>query len=273
MTEADLYLQHLLEADPLRKPLLDSVIESLNLPSGSRGLDAGCGIGLQTQSLAQAVGPEGHVTGLDLLPELLEYGERLGRDAGLSERISFQQGDVSRLPFESNHFDWVWSADCIGYPAGRWSSLLQGLIRVVKPGGAIFLLGWSSQQVLPGHPLLEASLNATCSGYLPFFKEKRPDENFMRALYWFQQTGLEEIRGQTFVRDIQSPFSDRERAALISLFEMLWGSPQPETSPEDWRQYQQLCKPASPQFILDIPGYYAFFTCTLFSGKVPLTSN
>ncbi len=186
MTETNLYIQRLLEADPLRKPLLDSAIESLNLPPGSRGLDAGCGIGLQTLSLAEAVGPEGHITGLDFLHELLEYGETLVEEAGFSERISFRQGDVSRLPFEANRFDWVWSADCIGYPAGEWASLLQELIRVVRPGGAIVLLGWSSQQLLPGHPLLEASLNATCSGYVPFFKEKCPDENFRRACYWLQ---------------------------------------------------------------------------------------
>jgi demethylmenaquinone methyltransferase/2-methoxy-6-polyprenyl-1,4-benzoquinol methylase len=218
--------------------------------------------------LAEAIGTEGHVTGIDILPELLAYGAATVAKSGLANRIRFREADVSHLPFEDDTFDWAWSADCIGYPAGELLPLLEELIRVVKPGGDVILLGWSSQQLLPGYPLLEARLNATCSGYIPFLKEKSPDLNFMRAGHWFQNAGLEEIKAQTFIGEIQSPLSSGERTALISLFDMLWGDPQPETSPEDWRQYQQLCKPESPDFILDIPDYYGFFTYSMFRGKV-----
>ncbi|HEX5942204.1 MAG TPA: hypothetical protein VFY66_07990, partial [Anaerolineales bacterium] len=62
MPDADLIIQNLLEANPLREPTLRSIIQSLQLPRGSRGLDAGCGIGLQAFLLAEAVGPEGQVT-------------------------------------------------------------------------------------------------------------------------------------------------------------------------------------------------------------------
>ena len=265
----DLYIQRLLESNPLREPLLCSVIRSLHLPNGSSGLDAGCGIGLQTLLLADAVGTEGHITGVDILPELLAYGQDLIRRKGILERISFREADVSQLPFDENTFDWVWSADCIGYPAGELESLLKELMRVVKPGGDVILLGWSSQQLLPGYPLLEARLNATCSGYTPFLKEKAPEQNFMRAGHWLRKAGLEHTCAQTFVGELHSPVSNDIRTALMSLFEMLWGNPQPETSPEDWRQYQVLCKPESPHFILDLPDYYAFFTYTVFRGKVP----
>jgi demethylmenaquinone methyltransferase/2-methoxy-6-polyprenyl-1,4-benzoquinol methylase len=49
---------------------------------------------------------------------------------------------------------------------------------------------------------------------------------------------------------------------------MLWGTPQPNVSPEDWNEYQRLCKPTSPDFVLNIPGYYSFFTYTVFQGRV-----
>jgi demethylmenaquinone methyltransferase/2-methoxy-6-polyprenyl-1,4-benzoquinol methylase len=267
--DTNIYIQRLLEANPLREPLLRTVIESLKLPRGSKGLDAGCGIGLQSLLFAEAIGTEGHITGVDILPELLIHGTATVAKLGLSDRITFREADVSRLPFDADTFDWAWSADCIGYPAGDLMPLLQELMRVVKPGGEVILLGWSSQQLLPGHPLLEARLNATCSGYIPFFKEQSPDVNFMRAGHWFQKADLEDIRVQTFVGEVQSPLTSEVRTALISLFEMLWGNPQPETSPEDWRQYQQLCKPESPDFILDIPDYYGFFTYSMFTGKVP----
>ena len=268
--DTNIYIQRLSETNPLREPVLRSIIQSLKLPSGSKGLDAGCGIGLQTLLFTEAVGAEGHVTGVDILPELLVSGAATVAKLGLSDRITFREADVSHLPFEDDAFDWAWSADCIGYPAGELIPLLEELMRVVRPGGEVILLGWSSQQLLPGYPLLEARLNATCSGYIPFFKEQSPEVNFMRANHWLRKAGLAEIKAQTFTGEVQNPLTSGVRTALISLFEMLWGNPQPETSPEDWRQYQQLCKPESPDFILDIPDYYGFFTYSMFQGKVPV---
>jgi len=269
MTDSDAYIQRLLEANPLREPVLRSAIQSLQLPLGSRGLDVGCGIGLQDLLLAEAVGCEGHVTGLDVLPEFLAFGEKLAEQAGLSERITFREGDMNHLPFAEDTFDWAWSADCIGYPAGELSSLLRELVRVVRPGGNVIILAWSSQQVLPGYPLLEAQLNASCSAYLPFLKGKRPELHFLRGLRWFQEAGLEQVRAQTFVGDVQSPLSAGERTALISLFEMLWAEPQLDEASEDWKEIQRLCMPESANFILDQPGYYAFFSYTMFRGRVP----
>jgi demethylmenaquinone methyltransferase/2-methoxy-6-polyprenyl-1,4-benzoquinol methylase len=245
------------------------IIDSLALPAGSHGLDAGCGIGLQTPLLLDALGLNGHITGLDILPELLAHGKAMAERAALTEHISFRQGDVNRLPFEENHFDWVWSMDCIGYPAGDLEPVLRELLRVVKPGGDIFLLGWSSQQLLPGYPLLEARLNALCSGYVPFLKDLPPASNFMRALQTLQAVGLEDPVAHTFVGDIQGPFNDTCRTALLSLLDMLWGTPQPGVSPEDWQEYQRLCQPTSADFILNLPAYYGFFTYTMFRGQVP----
>ena len=246
MTNASICIQRSSDANSLRDPVLRSVIKSLQLPRGSYGLDAGCGIGLQALLLAEAVGPDGHITGLDLVSELLAFGNEYVRRAGYSDRITFCEGDVISLPFEDDTFDWVWSADCIGYPLGELTPFLEELVRVVRPGGSVIALGWSSQQLLPGYPLLEARLNATCSGYIPFLTGKNPDLNFLRAMRWFRKAGLEEVKAQTFVGDVQTPLSNDERAALISLFEILWGQPQPEVAPpeaalpEDWKEYQRL---------------------------------
>jgi demethylmenaquinone methyltransferase/2-methoxy-6-polyprenyl-1,4-benzoquinol methylase len=271
MTDLDAYIQRLLEANPLREPVLRSVIQALRLPAGSHGLDIGCGIGLQELLLAEAVGSEGHVTGMDILPEFLAYGEKLAGQAGLSDRITFQEGDMKHIPFEENAFDWAWSVDCVGYPAGELIPILKEITRVIRPGGSIILLAWSSQQVLPGYPLLEARLNATCSAYLPFLKDKRPEQNFLQTPRWLHEAGLEQVQAQTFVGTVQAPLHPGERTALISLFDMLWGQPQPEVSQGDWKEYQRLCCPGSPDFILDIPGYYAFFTYSMFRGKLPET--
>jgi len=115
---------------------------------------------------------------------------------------------------------------------------------------------------------LEARLNATSLGIAPFVKGKRPESHFFRALGWFRKAGLEEPTAQTFVGDAHAPLSDDIRSALISLFQMRWGEPRSELSPEEWEEYQLLSHPQSPHFILNLPDYYAFFTYSLFRGKV-----
>ena len=267
-TDTDTYAHKLALSDLLRESTIRSAIQALKLPSGSRGLDAGCGIGSNTLLLSEAVGPGGHVIGLDLSSEFLAIARKISKKSGLSEQISFQKGNVNQLPFDDDSFDWALSVDCVGYAPLEPLPLVKELARVVKPGGSVAILGWSSQQLLPGYPQLEARLNTTSAGIAPFTKGKRPELHFLRALGWFGDAGLKELRAQTFVGDIKAPLSDDIRSALISLFQMRWGEPQSELSQVDWEEYQRLCQPESPDFILNLPDYYAFFTYSLFHGKV-----
>jgi len=269
MNEANPTIQRLLEANPLREPVLRSAMQALELPFGSHGLDVGCGIGLQAMLLAEVVAPRGNVHGVDIDPEILAFGDDLVRKAGFAGRVLLREGDMRQLPFPEGSFDWVWSADCAGYPLGELLPILEELKRVVRPGGSINLLAWSSQQVLPGYSLLEARLNATCSAYLPYLEGKDPELQFLRGLRWFEEAGLEEVKAQTFVGEVRAPLEEDLRVAVASLFEMLWGTRQPKVSAQDWDECQRLCRPESPDFILDRPGYYAFFTYTMFRGKVP----
>jgi demethylmenaquinone methyltransferase/2-methoxy-6-polyprenyl-1,4-benzoquinol methylase len=93
--------------------------------------------------------------------------------------------------------------------------------------------------------------------------------HFMRTLRWLREVGLEYISTQTFVHNVHGPLDSRLRTALTSLFEMLWVAPESETPSDDWNEFQRLCKPESPDFILDLPDYSAFFTYTLFRGTAP----
>ena len=54
--DTDSYIQSLMVTNPLQEPIFRRAIHVLNLPPGSRGLDVGCGIGLQVMLLAEAVG-------------------------------------------------------------------------------------------------------------------------------------------------------------------------------------------------------------------------
>ena len=268
MTDTGAYIQRLEVSNPLIERTVRSAIQALQLPLGSRGLDAGCGIGFQALLLAEAVGPGGQVTGLDISPAFLRHAEGKVKKSGLSERISFQQGDVRKLPFDDGTFDWAWSASCVGYGAEEPVPLVREMARVVRPSGTVAILVWSSQMLLPGYPLLEARLNATSSGIAPFTKSMRPESHWLCALGWFHEVGLKEPRAQTFVGGFHAPLSGEIRDALISLFDMRWIGVESELTEEDWAEYRRLCLPDSPDFLVNRPDYYAFFTETLFHGKV-----
>lgn len=270
MNDADNYLRSLMVTNPLREPVLRAIIDELHLPEGSQGLDVGCGIGLQAFLLAEAVGPNGHVTGIDISPEFLEYARELAKNANLSNLVSFNEGDVNKLPFDDNTFDWAWSVDCVGYAPGNTVSSLKELSRVVRPSGDVFIIFWSSQQLLPGYPVLEAKLNSTSSGISPFVKGMSPDSHSMRALRLFREIGLKNPTASTFAGSAYAPLTDEMRSALLALIEMRWQDVKSELLSEEWENFRRLCQPESPDFVLDDPNYYGFFTYSMFRGKIPV---
>jgi len=265
--DADTYARQLALSVPLRESVIRSAIRALQLPAGSQGLDAGCGIGDPALWLAEAIGPGGHVAGLDRCREFLVWAQEATRKAALPCQSSFVQGEVNRLPFADEAFDWAWSLDCVGYPVGEALPLVTELARVVRRGGRVAILAWTSQTLLPGHPMLEARLSATAAGVAPFVAGAAPETHFLRALGWLREAGLKDPAVRTLVGTVHAPFGAEVRDALLSLIEMRWEGARSELGPEDWRLFQRLCQPDSPEFILDLPDYYAFFTYSLFHGR------
>ncbi|MBN1402534.1 MAG: class I SAM-dependent methyltransferase [Anaerolineae bacterium] len=255
--------------EPLRRPILQAIIAACHLSRGSWGLDVGCGIGLQAVQLAQAVGPQGHVIGLDASASHLEVARALVGQAGLADRVSFQQGRWDQIPCEDGSFDWVWSMDAAGYAPDGALTIIRELARVISPGGRLILGYWSSQCLLPGYPALEARLNASPAGIAPFQADGRPETHFLNTLGWLRTIGLADRRVETFVRTVSAPLDPDVRDALTQLLAMRWGTAEAGVSPEDWREYLRLCQAGSPDLVLNSPDYVAFFTHSVFSGAVP----
>ena len=266
--DADDYIHSLLVSDALRQEIVAEILGALPLSEGSKGLDVGCGIGLQCLLSAEMVGPSGHVTGLDISKEMLEYGREMVENAGLSRRVHLQQGEAADLPLPSDTFDWVYSIDCVGY--ARWDTrpLLREMARVAKPGGTVAIAAWSSEQLLPGHPRLEARLQATSAGIAPFEEGMEPGQHFSRALGWFEEAGLGDRRAKSFAGIAHAPLGEGLRAGLAALFEMRWPEVESELSADDLAEYRRLCLPDSPDFVLDLPDYCASFAYTMFWGNV-----
>jgi len=268
MVKSEKYLESLDLSNFLRASVIKNVIDTMQLPPGSKGLDAGCGTGFYTLMLSEVIGDNGHVTGLDIEDYFLTRGRSLAVKSGLAERVAFLRGNIRTLPFYDNSFDWAFSMDLIGYLQTNPVAIIKELARTVESGGIVYILNWSSQMLLPGYPVLEARLNATSSGIAPFDTGKKPELHIMRALEWLHQADLKETNVRTYVGDISAPLSKEKRTALLDLFEMRWGEDNRELSEDDQLEYQRLCRVDSPDLILNSPGYYGFFTYSLFQGRV-----
>jgi len=269
MDQIERYAEQLLWSHVLRGPAVTAAIQALDLAPGSRGLDAGCGIGLYTVLLAQAVGEAGRVSGLDAVPEFLAQAEP--RAAAFAGRVAFHCGDLRQLPFDAGSLDWIWCADTF-HPDPADSdpfAVLQEFKRVLRPGGTVALAYWSAQRLLPGYGALEARLDTAFAANAPYTRgDDRPNFHLLRGLGWLQQAGFLRCTAQTFAASVSAPLSDDQRRALTVTFEMLWGWLRDMLYPEDWLLFQRLCLDASaPEYLLNRADYYGLLTYSVFRGE------
>ncbi|MFQ5624811.1 MAG: methyltransferase domain-containing protein [Paracoccaceae bacterium] len=104
--------------------------------AGDAVLDCGAGTGATGILAARRAGPEGHVTLFDLSEAMLEVARQKAARAGLGERLTFEAGDMARLPYEDGSFDVVLSS----YSLCPLHDPAQGateMFRVARPGGLI----------------------------------------------------------------------------------------------------------------------------------------
>jgi SAM-dependent methyltransferase len=106
-------------------------------PAGSTVLEAGCGVGAQTVTLA-ARSPEARITSVDVSAESVAAAERRVRDAGLTN-VEFGQADIFDLPFSLASFDHVFVCFVLEHLA-RPVEALQLLGGLIRPGGTITVI-------------------------------------------------------------------------------------------------------------------------------------
>jgi ubiquinone/menaquinone biosynthesis C-methylase UbiE len=123
------------------------------LQPGMRLLDCGCGPGSITVGLAELVAP-GEVIGIDANADLIATAQTAAANAGVAN-VTFQTGDVYRLPFDDNEFDAVWVHALLEHLADPPAALAE-MHRVLKPGGIIGLreLDLDSMIIGPESPAL-----------------------------------------------------------------------------------------------------------------------
>lgn len=119
-------------------------------------LDAGCGPGSITTSLAQLY-PASRITALDISTSALEPARSTAAAAGV-QNISFVAGDVYALPFEPNTFDVVHAQQLLCHLPNAVDAIKE-LMRVTKPGGIVALREGDAKAIFwyPESEMLEKS--------------------------------------------------------------------------------------------------------------------
>ena len=114
----------------------EATLRTINPAAGECGLDVGCGPGMLLAKLAEAVGPRGHVTGVDLSQSMLELAG--ARCEGLSQ-VALRQGSATALPLDDAAFDFVTCVQVLLY-VDDVALALDEMRRVLRPGGRVYVM-------------------------------------------------------------------------------------------------------------------------------------
>ena len=125
----------------------DRLLDALALRGNETVLDVGCGHGLMLIGAAHRL-PKGRTIGIDLWSQVDQHANspdatRANADAeGVADRVTIQDGDMRKLPFDDASIDAVVSSLAIhNVPsAAEREQAIQEIARVIRPGGSVGIL-------------------------------------------------------------------------------------------------------------------------------------
>ena len=123
---------------------------------GDRVLDVGSGPGFYCLEIADEVGPDGRVVGVDLAEPMLALARK--RCESLTN-VSFKQGDVLSLPVEDASFDRALCVQVLEYVEPATAGLAE-INRILRPGGraVIWDIDWQTVVWHSSHAALTSQI-------------------------------------------------------------------------------------------------------------------
>ncbi len=114
--------------------MYNKVAELLQVKSGDRALDIGCGVGGMLRHVALHSGA--NLTGITLGENEVLQANRLIADEGLGDKCQVVQGDCQSMQFERGSFDGAYAVYALKYYPDL-SRVMSEIYRVLRPGGRL----------------------------------------------------------------------------------------------------------------------------------------
>jgi tocopherol O-methyltransferase len=120
--------------------LVQELIDYARVPPGSAVLDVGCGIGGPALHLARSLGCT--VTGVTLSARQAARAGEKAREAGLADRVHFEQADALETGLPDGSFDVVWALESVMHIRDRAAFFAEAW-RLLRPGGTLAIGTWA----------------------------------------------------------------------------------------------------------------------------------
>ena len=133
-------------------PITEALIEEAQIASRHNVLDVATGPGEPALSIAELVRPEGRVTGIDPVPEMVAAANRAAERGGF-KNAHFEVAFADRLPFPADTFDAVVSRFGVMFFPSPVDALHE-MLRVLKPGRRVAVAVWHFVERNPFHYVL-----------------------------------------------------------------------------------------------------------------------
>ena len=117
--------------------LVELLHSDTTYPDGSKVLEAGCGVGAQTLTLVKN-SPHASFISVDISEKSIREAKGKIREAGFSN-VSFQQGDIFKLPFKTESFDHLFVCFVLEHLAQPVEAI-NCLKNLIKVGGTITVI-------------------------------------------------------------------------------------------------------------------------------------
>jgi ubiquinone/menaquinone biosynthesis C-methylase UbiE len=117
--------------------LVELLHSDTSFPAGSKVLEAGCGVGAQTVTLARN-SPDARITSIDISENSVAEAKKKIERAGYTNVI-FQQGDIFNLDFEPEIFDHIFVCFVLEHLPTSLKAL-HSLKKLLKVGGTITVI-------------------------------------------------------------------------------------------------------------------------------------
>jgi demethylmenaquinone methyltransferase/2-methoxy-6-polyprenyl-1,4-benzoquinol methylase len=129
-------------------------LKRLNITRGETVLEIGFGTGHCLKQMAEAVGEEGRVHGIDISSGMLAVSRRRLEKAGLWDRVELTCDDAMKMPYANDQFDAVFSSFNLElFDSPEIPMVLAEIRRVLKPHGRLGVVSMSKD--VGNSPLLK----------------------------------------------------------------------------------------------------------------------